>query len=71
TTNTRSSITGGNGAIKLESATLLHEFATPLIPIKSLPRRVFYSYRKKHEQVATPPRSSFYLFICPFHLLYL
>lgn len=49
TTNIQSSITGGNGVIKLESVTLLPEFVTLLIPMISLLGRVFYSCRKKHE----------------------
>ena len=49
TTNIRSSITCGNGVIKLESVTLLPEFVTLLIPMISLLGRVFYSCRQKHE----------------------
>ena len=49
TANIRSSITGGNGVIKLEPVTLLPEFVILLIPMISLLGRVFYSCRKKHE----------------------
>ena len=49
TANIRSSITGGNGVIKLEPVTLLPEFVILLIPMISLLGRVFYSRRKKHE----------------------
>jgi len=49
TSNIRSSITGGNGVIKLESVTLLPEFVTLSIPMMALLGRIFYTYRKKHK----------------------
>jgi len=47
TTNIRSSISGGNGVVKLESVTLLPEFVVLAIPVIALLVRVFYAYRKK------------------------
>ena len=46
TTNIQSAITYGNGVIKLESVTLIPEFATLAIPVISLLGLVFYMCRR-------------------------
>ena len=47
TANIQSAITCGNGVIKLESVTLIPEFATLTIPVISLLGLVFYMHGKK------------------------
>ena len=49
TENIRSSITCGNGVIKLESVTLIPEFITLAIPVISLLGLVFYMRRKERK----------------------
>ena len=49
TANIRSAITRENGVIKLESVTLLPEFAILAIPVLALLARILYMYRKKQE----------------------
>ena len=49
TANIRISITCGNGVPKLESVTLVPEFATLAIPVLSLLGLVFYMRRKERK----------------------